>query len=49
MPIKELVDMCRERNILTLVDGAHVCGQLPVHIETIGADFYGGNMRTVIT
>ena len=43
MPIKELVDMCRERNILTLVDGAHVCGQLPVNIETIDADFYGGN------
>ncbi|MBI5326403.1 MAG: aminotransferase class V-fold PLP-dependent enzyme [Ignavibacteriae bacterium] len=42
-PIKELIDFCRSKGILTLVDGAHAPGMLDLNLEMIGADFYTGN------
>ncbi|MCC6129095.1 MAG: aminotransferase class V-fold PLP-dependent enzyme [Acidobacteria bacterium] len=42
-PIAEVCKQARDRGILTLIDGAHVPGQLPLDVESLGADFYTGN------
>ncbi|MDQ3005192.1 MAG: aminotransferase class V-fold PLP-dependent enzyme [Chloroflexota bacterium] len=44
-PVKELIRRAREAGILTIIDGAHVPGQLPLHLDSLGADFYGGNLH----
>eukprot|EP00794_Sanderia_malayensis_P006329 gene6329-7055_t len=45
MPVEKLVNICKEHGKLTLIDGAHAPGQLPLEIENIGADFYAGNLH----
>jgi len=44
-PIKEIIQRARGAGILTVIDGAHVPGQLPLHLDSLGADFYGGNLH----
>jgi isopenicillin-N epimerase len=41
-PVKEICQRARERGILTIVDGAHVPGQLPLNLHDLGCDFYAG-------
>ncbi len=43
MPVKELAVMCRQHDVITVVDGAHVVGQMPLDVEDLGVDFYTGN------
>jgi isopenicillin-N epimerase len=42
-PIAEICRRAREAGILTVIDGAHAPGQVPVDLEAIGADYYSGN------
>jgi selenocysteine lyase/cysteine desulfurase len=40
LPVKEIADLARRRNILSLFDGAHAIGQLPLDMHEIGCDYY---------
>lgn len=42
-PIRDVCQAARSRGILTLIDGAHAPGQIDLHLEALGADFYTGN------
>lgn len=44
-PVAEMCRRARARGILTLVDGAHTPGQMPLDLEESGADFYTGNLH----
>lgn len=44
-PVEEICKRAREAGILTVIDGAHVPGQIPVNLDELGADFYSGNLH----
>lgn len=43
MPIAEICKIARSKGLITVVDGAHVNGQIPVRIDQLGCDFYAGS------
>src|SRR5581483_2062935 len=43
LPVRELCAPARELGVLTVVDGAHAPGHVPVDLTAIGADAYAGN------
>ncbi len=40
LPLEEICTLARERNVLTLVDGAQSVGNIPVDVRAMGADMY---------
>ena len=44
-PIEEIVRFCKEKGVLVLVDGAHAPGMIELDIDSIGADWYVGNLH----
>jgi isopenicillin-N epimerase len=43
LPIAPIIQKAREANILTIVDGAHAVGQIPLDLTALGADVYTSN------
>ncbi|MBL8296096.1 MAG: aminotransferase class V-fold PLP-dependent enzyme [Bryobacterales bacterium] len=43
MPMAEICKVARTKGLITVVDGAHVNGQIPIRIDQIGCDFYAGS------
>jgi isopenicillin-N epimerase len=41
-PVEEICERARTAGILSIVDGAHAPGQIPVDLQAIGADIYTG-------
>jgi isopenicillin-N epimerase len=45
LPVEKIVKRARAEGILTFIDGAHAPGQVPLDMETLGVDFYTGNLH----
>lgn len=43
LPVAEICAAARTAGVLSIVDGAHAPGQLPLDVESVGADVYAGN------
>ena len=44
-PVKELVEECKNRGIMILIDGAHAPGMLDIDIDALLPDWYIGNLH----
>jgi isopenicillin-N epimerase len=44
-PVDEIIKRARTAGIITVIDGAHAPGQIPLDLDSLGADFYGGNLH----
>lgn len=40
LPVPEIADICRRRDIIFVLDGAQVPGQIPVDLHDLGCDFW---------
>jgi len=40
VPVREIADLCRSRDIVCVIDGAQAPGQIPVDLHALGCDFY---------
>lgn len=45
LPVEAVIRRARQEGILTVIDGAHAPGQIPLRLDELGADFYGGNLH----
>ena len=45
LPLKEICQEARKRGVLTMIDGAHAPGMLPLNLMDLGADFYSANLH----
>ena len=43
LPVEEICAAARAAGALSIVDGAHAPGHVPLDLETLGADIYAGN------
>jgi isopenicillin-N epimerase len=43
LPAQEMCAEARRRGVLTMIDGAHAPAMIPLNLDALGCDFYGGN------
>lgn len=43
MPIREICDAARAKGVITVVDGAHMTGQVPYRIDEMHCDYFAGS------
>src|SRR5262245_58497817 len=43
LPVEEVCAAARKAGVLSIVDGAHVPGHIPLDVRAVGADVYAGN------
>jgi selenocysteine lyase/cysteine desulfurase len=43
LPVAEICRAARDKGVLTIVDGAHGPGHVPVDVHSLGCDFYGAS------
>jgi isopenicillin-N epimerase len=44
-PLREICAEARRQGVLTVIDGAHAPGMIPLNLEELGCDFYGANLH----
>lgn len=44
-PVKEICDKARELGLITIIDGAHVPGQMDLDLVALNPDFYAGTLH----
>lgn len=43
MPVAKLIQVCKAKHILSLIDGAHTIGQIPLSLDSLCPDYYVSN------
>jgi len=43
LPVRELCDLAKQRNVVTVVDGAQALGMLDLQLRALGCDFYAAS------
>ena len=43
MPIRQICGAARAKGVITVVDGAHMIGQIPFRLADLGCDFFAGS------
>lgn len=44
-PVEKIVQFAKTKNIITVIDGAHAPGHIPLQLDSLGVDFYAGNLH----
>jgi isopenicillin-N epimerase len=43
LPVKQICAAAREKGVISVVDGAHMNGQIPVNLRGLGCDYFAGS------